>query len=191
LNVTSNLPFIVKLLLPILAIVTLWLLSGEDDKDKAQHLSEINRASDYAMTDFTLTIMNQTGQPARVITGDEMAHYPADDSTEVINPVAYFIGQEKDTWIISSNKGETIGKGDDIYLSGNVIITQENNNEIELRSEELNLDTVHNTAYTDVAVSILSPYGQTNSVGLHATLDDKTINLHSKVKGQYDAPPTQ
>ena len=174
-----------------MAIVTLWLLSGEDNKNKEQHLSKINRASDYAMTDFTLTIMNQSGQPARVITGDEMAHYPTDDSTEVINPVAYFIGQEKDTWIISSNKGETIGKGDDIFLTGNVIISRENNNEIELRSEELHLDTVNSTAYTDVAVAISSPYGQTNSVGLHATLDDKTINLHSKVKGQYDAPSTQ
>ena len=190
-NVTSNLPFLAKLLLPILAIVTIWLLSGENDKDKAQQLSEIDRASDYAMTNFTLTIMNQSGKPARVITGDEMAHYPDDDSTEVINPIAHFIGQDKDTWIISSNKGETVGKGEEIFLSGNVIITRENNNEIELHSEELLLDTVNNTAYTDVAVTITSPYGETNSVGLHATLDDKTINLHSKVKGQYDAPPTQ
>jgi len=191
LNATSNLPFLAKLLLPILAIATLWLLSGDDENDKKKHLSKINRASDYAMTDFTLTIMNQSGQPARVITGDEMAHYPSDDSTEVINPVAYFIGQDNDTWIISSNKGQTIGKGDDIFLTGNVIISREDNNEIELRSEELHLDTAHNTAYTDVAVAISSPYGETNSVGLHATLDDKTINLHSKVKGQYDAPATQ
>ncbi|NQY27105.1 MAG: LPS export ABC transporter periplasmic protein LptC [Piscirickettsiaceae bacterium] len=189
-NATSNLPFLAKLLLPLLAIATLWLLSGDDENDKKEHL-KINRANDYAMTDFTLTIMNELGQPARVIIGDEMAHYPKDDSTEVINPVAYFIGQENDTWVISSNKGQTTGKGGDIFLTGNVIISRENNNEIELRSEELHLDTVHNTAYTDVAVTISSPYGQTNSVGLHATLDDKTINLHSKVKGQYDAPATQ
>ena len=191
-NATSNnLSFLAKLLLPLLAIATLWLVFGENEKNKTQQQLEINRASDYAMTDFTLTIMNQDGQPARVIVGDELAHYPSDDSTEVINPVAYFIGQEKDTWIITSNKGETIGKGDDIFLTGNVIITRENNNEIELRSEELHLDTINSTAYTDVAVSISSPYGETNSVGLHATLDDKTINLHSKVKGQYDAPATQ
>jgi len=191
LNAISNIPFLAKILLPILAIVTIWLLSGENNSDNNRHASEINRASDYAMTDFTMTVMDNSGNPSRVITGSEMAHYPEDDSTEIISPLAHFIEPGKDTWIISSNKGESQGKGENILLTGNVIITRKDNAEIELYTEKLNIDTVNNTAYTDSAATIKSPQGETNTVGLHAALEDKTINLHSKVRGHYDAPPTQ
>lgn len=172
-------------------MVTLWLLSSHKETSEQSIKSEINKSSDYAMTNFTLTIMDMKGNPSRVITGSEMSHYPKDDSTEIIDPIAQFIQKGKDTWQISSNKGFTVGKGDDILLTGNVIITQPDNPDIELHTESLNLDTLHNTAYTDLAVSMKSPYGETDSVGLHASLEQKTINLHSRVKGHYDAPPTK
>lgn len=189
-NATSNLTFLAKLLLPLLAMVTLWLLFSEDTKKKTAENNAISRTSDYAMSNFTMTVMNDQGKPSRIISGKEMAHYPEDDSTEINNPTAEIIEEGKDSWLMSSNKAYTQGKGEDILLSGNVIITQKDNKAIELRTEKLNLDTVHDTAYTDLAVSMKSPHGTTNSVGLHASLQEKTINLHSRVKGHYDAPPT-
>jgi lipopolysaccharide export system protein LptC len=191
LNAISNIPNIAKILLPILAIISIWLLSGEDNEKDLSPDDEKLRTSDYSMTKFTLTVMDDSGSPSRIITGDKMSHYPDDDSTEILFPVAHVIDQEKDNWIMSSNKGLTQGKGEEITLTGNVIITRQDNNEIELRTEQLILDTLHNTAYTDLAVSIKSPYGNTESVGLHASLEDKMINLHSRVKGFYNAPPSQ
>ena len=190
-NAISNIPFIAKILLPLLAIISIWLLSGEDDKKGSEQENELVRTSDYSMTNFTLTVMDDSGSPSRVITGEKMSHYPDDDSTEILFPVAQIIDQEKDNWIMSSNKGITQGKGEEITLTGNVIITRPDNNEIELRTEQLILDTLHNTAYTDLAVSMRSPYGNTDSIGLHAALEDKMINLHSRVKGFYNAPPSQ
>lgn len=189
-NATSNRPFLVKLLLPLLAMITLWLLFSEDTVKKVSQQQTISRTSDYAMTNFTMTVMNKLGKPSRIISGKEMQHYPADDSTEIDAAVAEVIEEGKATWLISANKAYTQGKGEDILLTGNVIITQKENREIELRTEKLNLDTLQNTAYTDLAVSMKSAHGKTNSVGLHASLQQKTINLHSRVKGHYDAPPT-
>ncbi len=189
-NATSNRPFLFKLLLPLSAIITLWLLFSEDTVKKVSQQQTISRTSDYAMTNFTMTVMNKFGKPSRIISGKEMQHYPADDSTEIDAAVAKIIEEGKDTWLISANKAFSQGKGEDILLTGNVIITQTNNREIELRTEKLNLDTLQNTAYTDLAVSMKSPHGITHSVGLHASLQQKTINLHSRVRGHYDAPPT-
>ena len=189
-NAISNIPLIAKIILPLLAIFTIWLLSGEEDKvDKTQ--PKISFSSDYAVTNFVMSVMDENGKLSRVVSGQEMAHYPHDDSTEIIFPVATLIEHEKDTWIISSNEGHTQGKGDDILLTGNVIITREINNEIELRTEKLNIDTVNSTAYTDLAVTLKAPQGTTDGVGMHASFNDKTINLHSKVKGHYNAPSTQ
>jgi len=191
LNVTSNLTFLAKILLPLLVVAILWLLSGDDPVQPVNKQSDVNKASDYAMTDFTLTVMDKNGNPSRIIAGKAMAHYPEDDSTEVIMPSAQFLEAGKDTWLINAEKSTTQGKGDDILLIGNVIISQKENPDVELRTEQLNLDTLHNTAYTDLAVTMKSPYGATESVGLHASLEDKMINLHSRVKGHYDAPTIQ
>ena len=190
LNAISNIPQLVKIVLLVLAIITLWLLSG-DDTDKNTRQIETRRTSDLAMTDFTLTLMDESGKPARIISGKEMAHYPEDDTTEIIFPVATVTNNETDIWIISSNKATTQGKGEDIFLTGNVIITREDRDDVDLLTEALHINTKQNTAYTDLAVTIKSPYGETNSVGLHADLADETINLHSRVRGHYDAPPTQ
>jgi lipopolysaccharide export system protein LptC len=54
----------------------------------------------------------------------------------------------------------------------------------------MHLDTVNNTAYTDRPVVMRSPNGDTHAVGFHAALQEETINLHSRVRGQYDAPAT-
>ncbi len=189
-NAISDIPLWAKVVLPLAVLISLWLLNDETPKQTADHGSQIHRTSDYGMTDFTMTIMNKLGQPARVISGHEMSHYPEDDSTEVFIQTTQFIDQQKDTWLVISDKGTTQGKGEDIFLTGNVIITRENNNEIELKTDTLHIDTEHSTAYTDSAVELKSPNGITHSVGLHAALEDETINLHSKVRGHYDAPPT-
>lgn len=188
-NVTSNLPLPVKLLLPILAVITLWLFFSEDPEKTADGTNLISRSSDYAMSNFTMTVMNEQGQPSYILYGQEMAHYAEDDSTEISKPIADIIEQGKDTWVVSSNDGYTQGKGEDLLLTGNVLVTKKADNAIEIRTEKLNLDTVHNTAYTDLAVNIKSPQGVTDSVGLHADLEEQTINLHSRVKGHYNAPP--
>ena len=138
-----------------------------------------------------MTIMDKNGQPSRVIKGQEMSHYPEDDSTHITSPTAEFINQQQDTWIVTSEQGKTHGKGHVILLTDNVVISRKDDKETELQTSILTLDTEKSTAYTDAAVKMISPYGETNSIGLHATLEDKTINLHSRVKGHYDAPPPQ
>ena len=190
LNATFNISVVAKLLLSLLAIITLWLLFSNDTKQKVSESGVISRTSDYAMSNFTMTVMDKLGKPSRIITDETMAHYPENDSIIINAPVAQILEQGKDTWVLSANKAYTEGNGEDILLTGNVIITQKDNNDIELRTEKLNLDTLHDTAYTDLAVSMKSPHGTTNSVGLHASLQERTINLHSRVRGHYDAPPT-
>jgi len=185
LNVISKFPLIAKILLPVLAILSVYLLSGKSNTVIEGNQTQTN---DYSMTYFTLTVMNDLGNPSRVISGEKMLHYPDGDRTEIRFPTAEIIDDQKNNWLISSDTGQTQGKGEEILLTGNVIITRQNNNEIELRTEKLTLDTTHDTAYTDLFVSIKSPYGNTKSVGLHADLKDRMINLHSHVKGHYNAP---
>jgi len=191
LNAISNISFTTKILLLTLAALTAWMLANDvqqQSKSDVETDVEFHQTSDYSMKNFTITIMDEAGQPSRIIKGEDMAHYPEDDSTTINMLVAHIMKPEQEIWLITSNQGDTQGKGEDILLTGNVIVTKENNNDTELRTEKLHLDTEQNTAYTDVAATFKSPNGVTDTVGFHAVLADETINLHSRVKGQYDAP---
>ena len=168
----------------------LWLIFSSSDaiEHRSSQPAADSHTSDYSMTNFTMTILDVNGQLSRIIKGQKIAHYPEDDVTNITLPIAQFIEEQKDTWLMTSDRAETSGKGDEILLLDNVIITRKDNNKVELRTSKLNLNTLKNTVYTSEAVKMISPYGETSSIGLHAKLSDKTINLNSRVKGQYDAP---
>ena len=169
----------------------LWMVFSSSDatEKSSSQPAEYGDTSDYSMTNFTMTILDENGQASRIIKGQKIAHYPQADITKITFPIAQFIEKQKDTWLMTSESAETTGKGNEILLLDNVIITRTDNHEVKLHTSRLNLDTIKNTVYTTEAVKMITPYGETNSVGLHAKLSDKTISLNSRVKGQYDAPP--
>ncbi len=187
-NAIFNLSWPLRLLLVAAVLLTLWLLFDNDTSGQQSGDMQVERTSDYSMTDFTMTVMDLNGQPQRIIEGSEASHYPEGDRTEIINPNALHIAVDNDDWIMQADRADTSGKGEHIKLTGNVIITNKDQPEIQLLTELLHLDTINNTAYTDRPVLMRSPNGDTHSVGFHAALKEETINLHSRVRGQYDAP---
>lgn len=187
-NVIFNLPRYLKVALLIAALVTVWMVFDSPDKDPEVVAPLVQRTSDYGMTDFIMTVMGEDGKPSRIIKGSETARYPADNSSEIIHPETIVFGRNKDDWHIEADRADTQGKGEHIILTGNVIITNMDDPGVQLLTDVLNLDTVHNTAYTDRPVLMKSPQGDTESVGFHAALQERTINLHSRVRGQYNAP---
>lgn len=192
-NAISKLTSLQQGLLALSLAFILWLLfsGSEPTTSTTNEQQNYTQASDYTISQFTITIMDENGQPSRIIKGQEMTHFPEDDTTHITSPIAEFVNQQKDTWIVTSEQGKTHGKGHVILLTDNVVISRKDDDKTELQTSTLTLDTNKSTAYTDAAVKMISPYGETNSIGLHATLEDKTINLHSRVKGHYDAPPLQ
>jgi len=188
LNAIFNLSWPLRLILVAATVLTLWLLFDNDPAPQQSGDELVERSSDYGMTNFKMTVMDINGQPQRIIEGSEASHYPDGDRTEIIDPDALHIAIDNDDWIMQADRADTSGKAEHIVLTGNVIITNKDQPDIQLLTELLHLDTVNNTAYTDRPVLMRSPNGDTHSVGFHAALQEETINLHSRVRGQYDAP---
>lgn len=189
-NAIFNLSWPLRGVLIAAVLLTLWLLfhnSGSELSDQ-QGDTLVERSSDFGMTDFTMTTMDINGKPQRIINGTLAAHYPQGDRTEIINASGLHIAIDDDDWLMQADRADTSGKAEHIVLTGNVIIVNKDQPEIQLLTELLHLDTINNTAYTDRPVLMRSPNGDTHSVGFHAALQEKTINLHSRVRGQYDAP---
>ena len=175
------------------AVLVIFILFGlnwppQSYADPASEQQLVN--SDYSMTEFTMTLIDRFGQPQQIIRGYQMAYYPQYDVTHITQPIAEFINPDQKNWIITAETGQTDKKATRILLENNVVIRSKNSDDMALYTTSLILDTEKKIAYTDAPVTQVSPYGKTHATGLHATLTDRTINLHSKVKGKYDAPKT-
>ncbi|WP_292746960.1 LPS export ABC transporter periplasmic protein LptC, partial [Methylophaga sp. UBA3191] len=137
-NAIFNIPIYIKIALLLVAGISLWMLLSKPEAPKTERA--VHYSIDFGMTDFKMTVMDINGKPSRVITGETLYHYPENDRTEIFSPNTLFIAPENNDWIIESDHAETQGEGENILLTGNVIITNKDQPEIQLLTEVLNLD---------------------------------------------------
>jgi len=80
---------------------------------------------DYYIENFVATGLDENGQRRFVLKADRMAHFPDDDTALLDNPVVveYEIGfAPRQT---SSDSGWMSSSGDEILMTGNVVVTVE------------------------------------------------------------------
>ncbi len=185
---TSPLRWLMRLILAIIAVSTVSLFfKAEKAVKPSAVIPSVDRSSDYTMSYFTITIMDEAGKPHRIMSGNHMAHYPDDDSIEATAQISHFMDENEEPWLVLSDKALTHADSDQIQLTGNVMITRPNNKEIELYTDSLHIDLLAETADTDQPVKMVSPTGVTYGTGLDADFRKSIVKLHTKVRGSYEA----
>lgn len=179
---------LLRICLAILALLSIWLLlqSNKPISSNDQNPLMMGRSSDYAMTDFTLTSYDEKGQVSRLLSGKYLAHYEDNQSIEVTQPISHFINNNENQWVILADKGTSYDNRDDIDLVGDVIVTRQGDNAVELRTETLQINSVTALAHSDDPVLISSGNNTTNGIGLDADLNTGEMQLHQTVRGHYE-----
>ena len=114
------------ILIPILATVgALAWWYGSDTGPRDTPSAQREGLPDYTVDNLSATIMSETGSPARHLTSRELRHFPADDSTELEQPVLTVFDDATPPWVIRSAKGWLSGDGEDLRLKGRVFIDRE------------------------------------------------------------------
>lgn len=100
------------------AAATAWLLRllGED----APATGETYHDPDYYMEDFTTVTMEDDGSPKSKLQAVYMAHYPVDDTTELLKPTMEIYRSERQPLNVSADKGWVTADNDVILLRGAV-----------------------------------------------------------------------
>ena len=151
--------------------------------------ASINRQShDYSMKTFTLTGMNQLGQPHYQLTADSMVHYPEDDHSDLEKPAMLFFRENEPPWHVDAEKGKVFEQGELIELLGEVIIKRASSPTTEpITITTYNLTIYPNDEYaeTDESVHMLSNATDLKSIGMKAFLKESKIRLLNEVKGVH------
>jgi len=67
-----------------------------------------------------------------------------------------------------------------------VVLRQLDDGETRLTTDTLTLDNRDGTVYTDDPVTIKEPFGTTEAVGMKAWVDERILELNSRVEGAYE-----
>jgi lipopolysaccharide export system protein LptC len=90
-------------------------------------------------------------------------------------------------WLIEANEGSLQQNNENLELTGNVRLTrQSEGRKAVLETEALTLDNSQGTVYTDQPVTITEPFGVTRSTGMKAWINERILELNSRVEGQYE-----
>ncbi|WP_417598324.1 LPS export ABC transporter periplasmic protein LptC [Oceanospirillum sp.] len=152
---------------------------------------------DYYTVNSTFLEYNADGVLSRSLRSERLLHYPDIEETALVNPEIISYGNTgMPQWQAMANSGLVEGDGSHFQLNQNVIVWQisaENLSDtrveapvdMQLSTEQLNIDMDKNQATTDKAIEIITQEGITSAMGLFADLATNQITLKNQVKSLY------
>lgn len=140
---------------------------------------------DYYLVNPRARQFDPQGKLQHQLSADHYEHYARADVGRFREPSVISRGEDNQSWITTARAGLSEANNRRIELTGNVKIV-DNTGASELRTARLWLFPRRDYAETDSAVTMISPTGQTKSLGMEAYLNEDRIVLLSNVRGNYD-----
>jgi len=183
----------IKRLLLVLGLILLsgiagWLMEDVGSRRPAGE-EELRHDPDYYMEKFTVTAMNDAGQPRYRLDGEYMQHYPDDDTTELTKPHIEIYAEAGPPWYIDAERGWVSADGELVLLLGGVVARQENPDTKRTRilsSDELRVRPNDEYAETDKPVTLTSGPNIVQAIGMRAYIGEGRLQLLSNARGKYE-----
>jgi len=171
----------------VIAIGSYWLLQDtykEDLNDK----ESTERFPDYFMENFSITTLNNQGQPDVILQAKKMLHYADDDNAELTQPFVT-VNRIDNIITLRAERAAFFKQKNILHLYDNVVIhrsASKTQSELSIYTEYLKINTDTNIAETDRNAKVKTPEAELNSKGLIFDSRQGTLKLPSKVKGIYE-----
>ena len=104
-------------------------------------------------------------------------------------PDVTVFGEDTPPWQLTARLGRSDATGETLVFTGEVRAWQQSaNGAMEITTPELQVEPNRQFAQTDKAVTMRSPQGRHDAVGMRADLAEDQIELLSEVRGTYEPP---
>lgn len=139
-----------------------------------------DRAPDYYMEDFTTLMMKQDGKPKNKLAATYLAHYPYDDSTELIKPSMEIFREDKLPLYITAEKGRLEGDDDTLLLYGIVKLweyDEAGRPTLEVSTTDVRVSLDDEYAETDQYTTIVTNHATITGTGMRAFLPESRLEV--------------
>jgi len=145
-------------------------------------------APDFYMTEIVDQDFNELGNIHNQIIAAKVTHFAANNSFVFEHPHMLMFETANESWVIDADQGKSAHGKETILLSGNVKLNQTIKQKPQgfvITTNQLTLYPSSKKAHTDQAVTIIESQSVMQAVGANADFNARTLQLLSKVKGQY------
>ena len=171
------------IVLSLLAIGSTWLLNRLSETVPAE-IAILRHDPDNYMHELTTLTMNQDGSPKNKLYADYMAHYPDDNTIELINPRLEIFRPGKQPTTITAEKGWVTEDNEVILLSGETRLIQldaDGIRELEIITSDVRVSMDKEYAETDKPATIFGKKTTIKSTGMNAYLGENRLELLNNV----------
>lgn len=185
LDVSKQTKQLLLLLLLTISAVTILQQSDTLPKTTLTSPSQTERPMAFARN-ASYRSYKTVGRPSMTFRSKESLYYAESGRILIDKPVINVASKEQLKIQLSAQNGIYITDDEALSLFGNVTLVQTGNQSpITLNTERLEFNTATRFISTDQIVNIIKDQHHIDAVGMSASIDDKIMTLHSKVKGQY------
>jgi len=153
---------------------------------------------DYVITDFHAIDLDESGRIRYELTATELTHFRAPERANLVAPdMIFYRNSHADgstatrPWQLTSTHGVIAEDGQRLDLVGDVKLArlvEDPQSAMTLETARLTVLGQREMAVTDQPFVLRTAQGQLTGVGLDADLKNGRMNLHARVRGQYDPP---
>lgn len=170
----------------VLALLSIWLQDLFQDTPMVQ-VRKDEHFPDYFMENFTITSMNEKGEPAYILKASKLEHFADDDSAELIQPLIQF-KEDRGDWSISAERAHFLGNENIIHLYESVKIVRagtDSRGPLSIFTDYLTINTDTQIARTDRLAHIKTRDAELDSEGMVFDNRQGILQLLSRVRGTY------
>lgn len=173
--------------LAITLFVAVALLWTSDEPSVPSATKSRMEEPDAYLVNGTYREYNVSGDLNSKMTARQGVHFPGTDEGIISSPDILIYQEDRTPWTIKAQRGQYLSKSEQLILKGNVIIQQLSGDVsvINFETDELSLFTKTKYIVTDRPVKISGAEGTTSAVGMKVWVDEKKVELLSKVEGTY------
>ena len=168
----------------LVAAVSAWMLNRLTVSESKQSISAIG-APDYYLENFTTTVMREDGTPRNTLRAIYMAHYPDNDTSELLQPVMQLFRAESPPYTISADKGWITSDNEVILLKGSVQMIENEepgNHALQVNTNSARVLPNQNYAETDDFAKITSHRTTITGNGMRAYFNDGRLEVLRNVQ---------
>lgn len=145
---------------------------------------------DYTLSQAAITLHDAAGRPHAVLFAAEMAHYTADDLTQLEQPVLSLDDAQGPLWTVTADHGRLLANGTVVELDGAVRLDgapRSGRGALRIDTRDLRVDMQRRTAETAAPVTMTRPGLQLTALGMQARLvaGNTIIHLLHDVEGRH------
>lgn len=172
------------------ALGSFWLVQIAQNGDSDLAGDARKDEPDYIVEKFSFVRMTPEGAPRYIISGNSLTHHPADDSSDIEQPIVRNVAPDQPPVTIHATRAHLRNADNQVDLIGAVDIERpatERVKHMRIRTEALTLLPDEDIMRSAVAVAIEHDTTRISGVGMQA--DNAAQRLHIYNQGQIISPP--